>query len=193
MKIILSLALFSLTFSAFARPQICSFEYQKEGSTLGWTAFKTPKKVGVPAKFSDFTITAKNSKSIKDLLSSATFSVNSMAIDSGDKGRDVKIAQFFFKTMLKGTKITGKVISASENMLEVQMEMNGALMIVPMTMSFDEKTSKVTIKGTIDVVSEFGLQSNLAELTKACFEKHEGKTWPDVNLELVAAIKKSCK
>ena len=192
MKLFLSLALMSLTISAFAKPQICAFDYQKEGSTLGWTAFKTPKKVGVSAKFTDFTITAKNSKSMNELLASATFTVNSMNIESGDKARDIKIAQFFFKTMLKGTKITGKVLSANENMLDVQIDMNGAIGIVPMVTTFDDKTSKVTIKGSIDVI-ELGMKTNLDALTKACFEKHEGVTWPNVNLELVASIKKSCK
>jgi hypothetical protein len=37
------------------------------------------------------------------------------------------------------------------------------------------------------------MKDNLAALTKACFEKHEGVTWPNVDLELVAVIKQICK
>lgn len=192
MKILLSVAVLGLTFSAFAKPQICSFDYQKEGSTLSWTAFKTPKKVGVGAKFSDFTITAKNAKSTDDLLASATFEINSQSIDSGDKGRDMKIAQFFFKNMLKGTKISGKVLKVSNNVADVEMTMNGATKVISMTSKFDEASSKLIVKGALDVL-EFGMKDNLAAITKACYEKHEGVTWPNVDLELSAAVKKSCK
>jgi polyisoprenoid-binding protein YceI len=192
MKILLSVAVLGLTFSAFAKPQICSFDYQKEGSTLSWTAFKTPKKVGVGAKFSDFTINAKNAKSTDDLLASATFEINSQSIDSGDKGRDMKIAQFFFKNMLKGTKISGKVLKVSNNVADVEMTMNGATKVISMTSKFDEASSKLIVKGALDVL-EFGMKDNLAAITKACYEKHEGVTWPNVDLELSAAVKKSCK
>ena len=192
MKILLSVAVLGLTFSAFAKPQICSFDYQKEGSTLSWTAFKTPKKVGVGAKFSDFTINAKNAKSTDDLLASATFEINSQSIDSGDKGRDMKIAQFFFKNMLKGTKISGKVLKVSNNVADVEMTMNGATKVISMTSKFDEASSKLIVKGALDVL-EFGMKDNLAAITKACYEKHEGVTWPNVDLELSAAVKQSCK
>jgi polyisoprenoid-binding protein YceI len=191
-KKLLPLVLLGLSLSAFAKPAICTFDYTKEGSTLGWTAFKTPKKVGVGAKFSDFTITAKNSKSINDLLASAAFDINSQSVDSGDKGRDIKIMQFFFKKMLKGTKITGKVLKVTDNSADVEITMNGTTKTVAMSSKFDDATSKLTLKGAIDVL-DFGMKDNLASLTKACMEKHEGVTWPNVDLELVAAIKKSCK
>jgi polyisoprenoid-binding protein YceI len=191
-KKLLPLVLLGLSLPAFAKPAICTFDYTKEGSTLGWTAFKTPKKVGVGAKFSDFTITAKNSKSINDLLASAAFDINSQSVDSGDKGRDIKIMQFFFKKMLKGTKITGKVLKVTDNSADVEITMNGTTKTVAMSSKFDDATSKLTLKGAIDVL-DFGMKDNLASLTKACMEKHEGVTWPNVDLELVAAIKKSCK
>jgi hypothetical protein len=192
MKIILSFALLGLTASAFAKPQICTFEYVKEGSTLAWTAFKTPKKVGVGAKFTDFSITAKSAKSVDELFSAASFAVNSQSIDSGDKARDVKIFQFFFKSMLKGKDITGKVLKHTSGTADVEMTMNGTTKVVSMTSNFDEASNKVTLKGSLDVL-EFGMKDNLAALTKACFEKHEGVTWPNVDLELVAVIKQICK
>jgi polyisoprenoid-binding protein YceI len=192
MKKIISLALITITCSAFAKPQICSYEYVKEGSTVSWTAFKTPKKVGVGAKFSDFTITAKSAKTVAEMLDGATFDINSQSVDSGDKGRDVKIQQFFFKKMLKGTKITGKVLKSTEDMADVEITMNGSKQVVPMNSKFDEKSGKLILNGEIDVL-KFGMKSNLAALTKACFEKHEGVTWPDVNIELSANVKTICK
>lgn len=192
MKKIISLALITITCSAFAKPQICSYEYVKEGSTVSWTAFKTPKKVGVGAKFSDFTITAKSAKTVAEMLDGATFDINSQSVDSGDKARDVKIEQFFFKKMLKGTKITGKVLKSTEDMADVEITMNGSKQVVPMNSKFDEKSGKLVLNGEIDVL-KFGMKSNLAALTKACFEKHEGVTWPNVNIELSANVKTICK
>jgi polyisoprenoid-binding protein YceI len=192
MNKLISISLLVLSFSAFAKPDICTFDYAQEGSTVSWTAFKTPKKVGVGAKFIDFKITAKNSKSVDDLLASANFTINSQSVDSGDKGRDAKIMTFFFKKMLKGTSITGKVLKAENGKADVEIVMNGATKVVPMTFKFDDASSKLTAKGAIDVL-EFGMQSNLSAITKACYEKHEGVTWPNVDLELVAVVKKSCK
>jgi polyisoprenoid-binding protein YceI len=192
MKKFMSIALLALSFSALAKPDICTYDYQKEGSTLSWTAFKTPKKVGVTAKFSDFTITAINAKSVNDILAGATFDINSQSVDSGDKARDAKIMTFFFKKMLKGTKITGKVLKVENNVADVELNLNGTTKVVKMNAKFDEATSKLTVKGAIDVL-EYGMKDNLAALTKACFEKHEGVTWPNVDLELVAMVKKSCK
>ncbi len=189
---LLTMALLGLSFTAFAKPQICTFDYVKDGSTLAWTAFKTPKKVGVTAKFSDFTINAKNSKSIEDLLSSANFEINSQSVESGDKSRDAKIQQFFFKKMLSGTKITGKVLKVVDNKADVELTMNGTTKTTSMTMKYDEPASKVNLKGAIDVL-DFGMKDSLASITKACFEKHEGVTWPNVDLELTANIKQTCK
>lgn len=189
---LLTIAILGLSFAAYAKPQICTLDYVKDGSTLAWTAFKTPKKVGVTAKFTDFTINAKNSKSIEDLLSSATFEVNSQSVDSGDKGRDAKIQQFFFKKMLSGTKITGKVLKVADSMADVELTMNGTTKTTRMTVQYDEPMSKVNLKGSIDVL-EFGLKDSLASITKACFEKHEGVTWPDVDLDLSANLKQNCK
>lgn len=191
MKLV-SIVLLGFSLSAFAKPQICTFDYVKEGSALLWTAFKTPKKVGVIAKFSDFTINAKNSKSIEDLLSSATFEVNAQSVDSGDKLRDAKIMQFFFKKMASGQKITGKVLKVKDKTAEVEMTLNGTKKVVPMTFTFDEKAKKLNLKGSIDVL-EFGMKESLASITKACFEKHEGVTWPNVDLDLTANIKQDCK
>jgi polyisoprenoid-binding protein YceI len=175
-----------------AGTDICTFDFNKDGSTLSWTAFKTPKKVGVKAKFSEFTVKSKKSASIDDLLASATIEVNSQSVDSGDKGRDVKIMSFFFKKMLKGTKILGKVLKSSENKALVEFTMNGITKNIEMITKFDDAAATLTLSGKMDVL-EFGMKDNLAAITKACYEKHEGVTWPDVELEFVTKLIKSCK
>jgi hypothetical protein len=178
--------------SAFSKTQVCQWKYYKQGSKLSWTAFKTPKKVGVGASFDDFTINAKPGTSLSDLLMGSTFVANSQSVNSGDKARDAKIQTFFFKKMLEGTKITGKVLKASESEIEVEMTFNGKTKKVKLIPSYEEKAMRLTLKGQINVL-DFGMEKNLARLTKACFEKHEGKTWPEVDLNLAAHVMKDCK
>jgi hypothetical protein len=184
--------LMAFSFSSFARTQVCTYEYNKEGSSLSWTAFKTPKKVGVKAKFSDFTVDAKNSSTIDLLLSSASIVVNSQSVESGDKGRDTKIMFFFFKKMLSGTNITGKILKVDQDKVEVEFSMNGVSKIVEMIKSFDKKSGLLSLVGKINVL-DFKLKPSLDAITKACYEKHEGVTWPDVDLEFSANVKSSCK
>ncbi len=192
MKSLFALCLLVFSLAAMAGTDICTFDFNKDGSTLSWTAFKTPKKVGVKAKFSEFTVKSKKSASIDDLLASATIEVNSQSVDSGDKGRDVKIMSFFFKKMLKGTKILGKVLKSSENKALVEFTMNGITKNIEMITKFDDAAATLTLSGKMDVL-EFGMKDNLAAITKACYEKHEGVTWPDVELEFVTKLIKSCK
>ena len=192
MKSLFALGLLVFSLAAMAGTDICTFDFSKDSSTLSWTAFKTPKKVGVKAKFSEFTVKSKKSASIDDLLTSATIEVNSQSVDSGDKGRDVKIMSFFFKKMLKGTKILGKVLKSSENKVQVEFKMNGVTKNIEMVTKFDDAAATLTLSGKMDVL-EFGMKDNLAAITKACYEKHEGVTWPDVELEFVTKLIKSCK
>jgi len=178
--------------SAFSKTQVCQWKYYKQGSKLSWTAFKTPKKVGVTAGFDKFTINSKPGKSIPELLKNSTFEVDAQSVNSGDPARDMKIETFFFKKMLEGTKITGKVLKASDTEVEVEMTMNGKSQVVKLTPTYEEKAMRLSLKGQINVL-DFGMEKNLAMLTKACFEKHEGKTWPEVDLDLAAHVMKDCK
>lgn len=192
MKLCLIVAIMAFTVSALAGTQICTYELNQEGATLSWTAFKTPKKVGVKGKLTDFKVAAQKSATIDSLLASAMVDVNSQSVDTGDKPRDAKIMTFFFKKMLKGTSITGKVLKADQGKAQVEFTMNGATKTVDMASKYDKKAGTLTLTGKLDVL-EFGMKSNLESLTKACFEKHEGVTWPDVELEFIAKVSSSCK
>jgi hypothetical protein len=61
-----------------------------------------------------------------------------------------------------------------------------------MVSKHDQKAGIVSLTGKLDVL-EFGMKSNLDAITKACFEKHEGVTWPDVELEFIGKVSSSCK
>lgn len=184
-----SLSIF-VSCSALAHHE-CDYSANTKNKTLSWTAYKTPKKVGVKGSFTKFEIKSTKSKSINELIKSATFSVDSQSVETGDKARDAKIMQFFFKTMAKGTKITGKVLRIDNSKAQVEIMMNGKTGTVEMAINYDEAKNNAVLSGSVDVMN-FAMEKNLADLTKACMEKHEGKTWSDVNIELSTEITKNC-
>lgn len=192
MKKFLAIALVMGSVSAFAQNKNCSFEYVKDGSSVNWVAFKTPKKVGVKGSLSEFKINSKAATTAYGILEGATFEVNSQSVVTGDKARDAKIMTFFFKKMLNKAMITGKVLKVTDKTAEVELSMNGKTQVAVLNSTFDNAKNVLNLKGKIDVLN-FDMKSNLETLTKACGALHEGVTWPDVEIELVAAVKKSCK
>lgn len=191
MKVLITAMALGLSLSAFSATDICSVEYNSKASTLNWTAFKTPKKVGVKGSFTDFSVKTNKATTVDELLTGATFEVKTNSVSTNDKARDAKIFQFFFKTMKKDSMITGKVLKVAADKVETEFTLNGVTKPVSLTKKVDDK-GVVTLAGTLNVL-DFGMEGNLGTLTKACNALHEGVTWPDVNVELVAATTKTCK
>jgi hypothetical protein len=184
----LAIMAFLISFGAFA--QTCNLTY--ESGQLSWTAFKTPKKVGVTAKFDKFTIAPGTSgSSVETLLTGASFNVDTRSVNSGDKARDAKIIMNFFKLAGKAVTITGKVLAAKEGKAQVELNMNNVKQNVEFAYTLDSKTNELKLTSKIDVL-KFTMQKHLAQITKACYEKHEGVTWPDVDLQLTTTLKKVC-
>lgn len=187
--------MFTLLLSLLALPALahhdCFYSANTKNQNLAWTAYKTPQKVGVKGAFKKFEIHSVKAHSINELIKSASFSIDSTSVDTGDKLRDAKIVTFFFKTMV-GKNIIGKVIRIDNTKAQVEITMNGKSNLVEMAINYDEAKNNVVLAGVVDVM-KFAMEGNLASLTKACMEKHEGKTWSDVNFELSAEITKDCK
>lgn len=176
-----------LSFNALSEE--CNYKINSNDIKLVWTAFKTPLKKGVPGTFDDYGIQKEFSgKSLKDLLTSVKFNINTSSVNTNNKSRDAKIAKFFFGNMA-GDKISGKFISYSKKVLTVELSMNGVTKEVPMSVTIDKENFEA--KGFIDVL-DFSLAKSLAGINRACLELHQGKTWSDVVLELSAKLLKSC-
>ena len=168
----------------------CVSKYVQEGSTLAWTAFKTPKKVGVGAKFDKFTITSKPAATIQAAITGSTFTVDSSSVNSGNPARDKKIVDNFFTSAAKPIKIEGKVEKVEKDTATVSFTINGVTKSVPMKVAVVEKMA--TLSGSINVL-DFSMSKELAALNEACKALHEGKTWADVDLKLDAKFDVSCK
>lgn len=192
MKAIFSALILVSSLTAFAATDICSVSYNQKDSTLNWTAFKTPKKVGVKGQFTKFSITTQKATTVDELLTNAKFEVSTDSVSTNDKARDAKIFQFFFKAMKTGKTINGTVVGVKGDKVDTEFTLNGVTKPVVLSKKVDEAKKTITLAGTINVL-DFSMKSNLDTLTKACNALHEGVTWPDVEVEIVASFSKSCK
>lgn len=182
------LAMFLLV-TGLAHAANCSLQIKKEGIQAGWTAFKTPSKVGVSGFFKDLGLSknAASAKSFEGLLEGAEFAIQPSSVDTKDSQRDKKIATFFFNNV---NVIEGSIQEVTESSLVLNLRMNGVQKKVPMDVKKTEKDFTAT--GVIDVL-DFGMSSHLKAINKACFALHAGKTWNDVELKLYAKINKVCQ
>lgn len=154
-----------------------------------WTAFKTPKKVGVDGTFSKITYSAQESDDLKVFLKSATVEIETASVDSGNKERDEKLGNFFFKLM-KNPLIKAHVQTVqNENTVLVMLSMNKVKKEV--TMKYSYENNILTLTGEIDVLN-WSLDKSLAAINKACYALHEKKTWSDVALKVSVPIKYEC-
>jgi hypothetical protein len=154
-----------------------------------FTAFKTPLKLGVSGKFPSKSLarTAKGDNWIEATLKN-TITIDASKIDTGDKPRDKKIAKFFFENKKLEATVTN--VSTKKKQLILRVLMNGKV-LKKVLMSYTFKNNKLMAQGHVDAF-DFGMNKQLAALNKACFAKHEGKTWSDVKINMVAEFG-SCK
>ncbi len=166
------------------------YSYDKDGLTIQWTAFKTPKKVGVSGKLPNYTVTGKTQgKSVEDLLKGQKIDIRVNKVDSGNEGRDVKIVKFFFSELVGGDTITAKVTDVTKDVITMEMILNGKKKEIPLTYKLEGM--KLSATGYMDIL-DFGMSNQLSSINKACYALHEGKTWSDVTLSLETTLK-TCK
>ncbi len=149
--------------------------------SLTWTAFKTPLKLGVKGTFDKISFTKG-----KDCLKGANVTIDKQSVDTKNPGRDKTLDQFFF-SKLKGN-IEAKLLNVNEKTLDVAITLNGITKIVPFF--YTNKDGVITAKGVIDIF-DFQGDKALRSIAKACFDKHQGKTWNDVSLQFVIDNKSS--
>ena len=179
MKFLISLSLLlssSLVYSA-------CLETSAEKIMVKFTAYKTPLKLGVSGKFTKKSLLkkAKGSTWLEATLNN-TLTMDASEIDTGDKARDKKISKFFFEN--KTLKATISRVSEKKKQLTMNVLMNGKL-VKKVLMTYSFKNNKLSAAGYVDAL-DFGMNKQLSALNKACLAKHEGKTWSDVKIDLVA-------
>lgn len=174
-------------------------------STMGsvdvtWKAFKTPAKIGVGGNFKQvgFTTKVNQAHNFKKLLVGAKATIDATSVFSNHAARDVKLVNFFFNQMQSNT-IEASIVDIISDKIEkgkpktgiakVMIVMNGVKKEVPMRFSYSDGT--LVANGYIDLF-DFQASKALSSINKACFEKHQGKTWSDVAIGFRMPIKAVC-
>ncbi len=147
--------------------------------SLQWTAFKTPLKLGVKGTFDKMTFVKG-----KNCLEGAEVLINKHSVNTKNPGRDKTLDSFFF-SRLKGD-IKAKIVAVKEKTLDVAITLNGVTKTIPFF--YMKKDGVIRAKGVIDLF-DFGASKALSSIAKACFNKHQGKTWNDVELRFTIDAK----
>ena len=141
------------------------FKFDKESTTINWTAYKTTELIGVSGEFKEFTISGTDSAEAPlDVLKSASIEIPVSGIFSKNPGRDERIRNFFFGEMSETDALTGKVKTLNDDGTGVfELTMNGVTNDVPVEYSAKGSTftftSKLNLedyqaKGAVDALNE---------------------------------------
>ena len=165
-----------------------SCKYDVKNIDVDFEAYKTPLRIGVKGSFHNIILKAYSAKSQQELLQSATVAIDINKIYTKNLARDKKIIEFFFGRQ-NITSIEAKVLSVKKDVVEIALTMNGVTKTVPMNLESDDE--EIDASGHIDL-ADFNMLPALAGITKACYDKHQGKTWQDVEIEFEIKTKKTC-
>lgn len=197
-KLLLILVMLTtLIHAELTRPKSGCILSQQGDVKVSWKAYKTPAKIGVGGVFDDVTYTAvkKEGKNFKEILVGSSVVIKTASVNSKNESRDAKLVNAFFG-LLSGETIRAKIVDMTSNKrvkreprtgtITLEVTMNGVTKKVPMTYSYDKGLMKS--EGFIDIF-DFAGSKALASLNKACFDKHQGKTWSDVAVGFEMNIK----
>lgn len=181
---------------AVADSKPCTYSF-KDGTThVTWTAYKTMEKIGVSGTFDTLNITGlKTANTVIEVFSEANFSILVSSINTDNPDRDQKILEHFFGNMSETSMLTGSVIGVEEDKLNVSITMNGVTNTTLLAINVSD--TLVSLSGIISLGDWNALESADA-LNKICFDLHKGadgvsKLWPDVKLDISAALVKTCE
>jgi len=156
-----------------------------QNTTVKFTAFKTYAKIGVSGVFEKLHVNTNTGDTVISLLKNATANIDTSSVNSGNKGRDIKLVQKFFDVQ-NVTNIQAKIINVTDKTLILKLTMNLRTLKIPM--QYSVKNNTINAKGVIDL-ADFAMLKSLKSLNKACYVRHKGKTWQDVDISLTMQYK----
>jgi hypothetical protein len=172
------------------------FRINHENTTFEWVAYKFSERKGVKGSFDSITITSQvESGSIEELVSGLTFDIDIKSTNSADVGRDSKIVEYFFGTMLNTDVIKGEIVSYSKTSdysadASIAITMNGQSITVPAKITILSRSVK--LKAILDIGAWDAIAS-LNALHQECEVLHKSadglsKIWPDVMISVSAQL-----
>jgi len=167
-KILLSILLISASLYAL----------EVQNTTVKFTAFKTYAKIGVSGVFDKVDVNMNTGDTVETLLKNATANIDTSSVNSGNEERDMKLVKKFFDVQ-NITNIQAKIIDVTDNTLVLKLTMNLRTLKIPMR--YSDTNNTINAKGVIDL-ADFSMLKSLQSLNRACYVRHKGKTWQDVNI-----------
>ena len=179
-----------------AEEKVCKYVYKADDTKIGFGAFKFTEKVEVKGGFEDFKIeNTVASENPNEVFANAEFTVYVKSLETNDEGRNIKIREHFFGTMLNTDEMKGYVTKIENDSIYIDFKMNELTKSVALSYSLDDKN--INLEGTINVL-DWSANEALAAINKACEDLHKGedgisKTWADVNLYISTTLAEDCK
>ena len=153
-----------------------------DSTKVSWTAYKTTEKVGVEGSFKE--IELKNTQSGETpeaVLEGASFSIPVSSLFTNNEDRDSKLKTIFFAA-LKNTEMISGMFNFREEKCFLTLTLNDVTKQMEVPFTYENK--KFALNSTINL-DDFGGQTAIATINKACYELHKGadgvsKTWSEV-------------
>lgn len=190
MKLLLLLSLLISTY-AFSSGGNCKVTIDSDDIELKWTGYKFPgeDKKGVSGTLRNLGVEDSYSgESLEAILKGLKFNIDSRSVWSRNSMRDARLVKFFFGKMVT-TMIKGNIVDLKGDKLIVKLNMNGLTKNIELKVTRKGKRFKAI--GVIDIL-DFGMNKSLAAINKECFDLHKGKTWSDVEVQLLLSHGKDC-
>ena len=192
---VFTIALLFIACKKEVKKEPAKFSVIPELITVNWTGYKTTSKIPVKGQFK--TVEVDNSKeaaTAMEALNGTTFSMPVSSLFSDDEERDGKLKELFFGVMDATMALTGSLNLGAEGKGTVNLKMNNVSKEIPIT--YVVSGQLVELSGTLDIIDDFGAQTALESISKACFELHKGpdlvsKTWSEVGIDAAIYLKKN--
>lgn len=155
-----------------------------DSTKVKWTAFKTTDKVAVGGSFTQIEIKdVKTGSTPEEVLEGVAFSIPVSSLFTNNPDRDSKLKTIFFGT-LKNTELLSGILNFRDNQLFMTLTMNDVSKQFPMEYAYENNL--FSMKTTLNL-NDFGGETALAAINKACYELHKGpdgvsKTWETVDI-----------
>lgn len=174
---------------------VCTYSYNPESTTIGWTAYKFNEKAAVGGTFDELEISSTGSDaSVLDIVAGASFKVNTSSVNSNNPDRDQKLVASFFE-VLNTPAIVGNIVSAADGAGMVVVTLNEIEKEVAFTYTLEEEVFNMNFEINLE---DFNGQDAVASLNEVCNDLHKGadgvsKLWPDVSVTLETTFTKTCE
>jgi hypothetical protein len=177
----------------------CLYSYDKEGSSVNWTAFKTTQRVAVGGSFDSVLVSLPDTiRSPKEALKNASFSIISSSVFTNNTIRDGTIRKYFFSKLKNDGNIEGniRIVEGTDKFGSGTIVLNINDVKRDIGFKYTIEGDVIIIKTKITLVSFEGEEA-VQSLNTECKDVHAGadgvsKLWPDLEIEVKAALKKKC-